>query len=63
MRVRDPSVFEEPPLMDDEPSDLLTLLEWKRRLSSHVEDEDIGLRSLLEHPEMLARSLRQLHAA
>lgn len=67
MRVRDHWVFEEPPPIDDESSDLLTIPELKHCLTSHRdedEEDDLGLRSLLEHPEALARSFRQqLHAA
>ncbi len=44
----------EEPLLDD-PSDLLRMMpEIRNRLAPERRDDELGLRSLLEHPEALA---------
>jgi hypothetical protein len=43
----------------DDPSDLLTIPEIKQHVAHDLRDEDLGLRSLLERPEALSKSLRR----
>ena len=40
----------------DDPPDLLTLPEIKQHAAHDLDDEDLGLRRLLERPEALSRS-------
>jgi hypothetical protein len=54
MRVNDDLWLMEEPLIDD-PSELLTIPELKRRVVSELRDDEIGLRALLERPERLSK--------
>ena len=51
----DPWFVIDPPV--DESTDLLTLPEIKRELAHASAGDDLGLRSLLEHPEVLTNGL------
>jgi hypothetical protein len=46
-------LLEEPPI--DEPSELFSIPEIRRHLVADRVDDEVGLRALLERPEVLAR--------
>jgi hypothetical protein len=47
--------LDEPPI--DEHSELLSIPEIRRHLAGDRRDDEVGLRSLLEHPEALAQAM------
>jgi hypothetical protein len=51
----DPWFYIDPPV--DETTDLLTIPEIRRELAHAPPGEELGLRSLLEHPEVLSKGL------
>jgi hypothetical protein len=51
----DPWFAIDPPV--DETTDLLTIPEIRRELAHAAPGEEVGLRSLLEHPEVLSKGL------
>jgi hypothetical protein len=48
--------LDEPPI--DEPTELLSIPEIRQHLVHDRHDDEVGLRSLLEHPDALAQAWR-----
>ncbi|WP_394841021.1 hypothetical protein LZC95_28590 [Pendulispora brunnea] len=64
MRTRDPwdELASLDELPDDEPADPLAIMpEIKPYLREETQDDDIGLRSLLEQPEALSKYIWRRH--